>query len=76
MRRHQPFIFDLVGKNIEKLTKRTEKRRAKSKDDSSLVDDDKGDLSIGLSTSQIDSLYSELSPPRGYFTKIATGAQK
>ena len=58
-----PFIYDLVNKNIEKLTKRTEQRRAKSKDDSSLVDDDKGDLSIGLSTSQIDSLYSELSPP-------------
>ena len=57
------FIFDLVNKNIEKLTKRTEKRRAKIKDDSSLGDDDKGNLSIGLSKSQIDSLYSELSPP-------------
>ena len=57
------FIFDLVDKNIEKLTNRTEKRRAKSKDDSSLVDDDKDNLSNGVSTSQIYSEYSELSPP-------------
>ena len=54
------FIFEVVNKNIEKLTKRTEQRRNKSKDSSSNVTDDKKDLTLGLSESQFESLCGEL----------------
>ena len=54
------FIFDVVNKNIEKLTKRTEQRRNKSKDSSSTFTDEKRDLTLGLSESQFESLCGEL----------------
>ena len=54
------FIFDVVNKNIEKLTKRTEQRRNKSKDSSSTFTEDKKDLTLGLSESQFESLCGEL----------------
>ena len=58
-------LYDLVLKNIEKLTKRSNKRKTYSEEGSSF---NKANLSVisnismGLSESQVESLYTEFSP--------------